>query len=114
MVLTDQGSERIGMQEYVELRANEVTVKIENSGRYLSEGKDRILRRTRVNKMLSYERMYTEIGREIATGGLGDSAASVETSAGLVLKLEDRLVELQRSREQKGEYPVALADFERF
>jgi predicted dehydrogenase len=94
MVLTDQGSARIGVQDYIELRANGTTVRMVNGGEYVAEGRDRVLRRRRINKLHSYERMYREIGRKIAEGRPGDSRRSLEVSTGLVLALEERLRQL--------------------
>lgn len=91
MVLTERGSERIGMQDHVELRAGGTTVRMVNGGRYDAEGPDRVLRRRRINKMVSYRRMYRTIGARIRDGLPGDSAASVRVSAGLVLAMERRL-----------------------
>jgi len=91
MVLTDTGSERIGLQDHVELRARGVTVTIVNNARYLAENARRVMRRARINKTLPYGLMYRLIAEQIAAGDVGDSLASVRISAGLVLDLEDRL-----------------------
>jgi predicted dehydrogenase len=90
LAMTDGGSERIGPQDYVELRANGRTVRMVNETAYESEAKHRILRKTKVNKMRSYERMYREISRRIMMGGAGDSAACVKGAAELALRLEER------------------------
>jgi hypothetical protein len=92
MVLTDVGSQRIGMQNYVELRANDVTVKIANDSTYMAENRQRILRRQKHNKLASYAHMYRQIARQIATEQPGDSRRSVEVSAALVLHLEDEFM----------------------
>lgn len=91
MVLTDDGSQRIGLQDYVELRAGEVTVKIVNNAHYLSEDATRVIRRTQVNKQLPYRIMYRKIAEQIAANELGDTLSSVRISSGLVLDLEERL-----------------------
>ncbi|HEU4451540.1 MAG TPA: hypothetical protein VFR81_00730 [Longimicrobium sp.] len=91
MVLTDAGSARIGVQDYVELRAGGTTVRIANATTYEAEGPDRVLRRLRVNKMVAYRRMYADIARRVVEGAPGDSARSVRVSAGLVLEMERRL-----------------------
>ena len=88
MVLTERGSERLGVQDHVELRANGVTVTIENGSRYRAEGSDRVLRRRTVNRIAAYRRMYASIGEAIVAGEAGDSVPSVEASAGLVFRLE--------------------------
>lgn len=94
MVLTDQGSERIGVQDYIELRANGVTVRMRNGGMYEAESNDRVLRALTINKMESYSRMYRSIGQKIAQGLPGDSVESVRVSTGAVLQLEHELNEI--------------------
>jgi hypothetical protein len=91
MVLTDKGSERIGMQDYVELRSGEATAKIINNARYLSEDRIRVVRRARINKLVPYKLMYRTIAKKIGQGENGDSIESVRVSTKLVLDLEDRL-----------------------
>ncbi len=95
MALTDRGSERIGVQDNVELRARGVTVRMINGSEYVAEGSDRILRRRRINKIRSYQAMYRSIGRRIAAGEPGDSARSLAVSSRLMLELESRLEELR-------------------
>jgi predicted dehydrogenase len=102
MVLTDRGSERIGLQDYVEMRAGEVTVKITNNAGYLAEDRDRVLRRVRINKMLPYKRMYNQISERIARGEGGDTLQSIRVSTRLVLDLEDELNRLLAKREESG------------
>lgn len=91
MTLTDKGSERIGVQDYVELRTNNVTVKMINGAYYLAENKDRIIRKKRINKMQSYKVMYQQIGKKILNGADGDSIQSVNSSCSLVLALENKM-----------------------
>ena len=94
MVMTYDGSQRIGPQDYVELRRNGSTVRIVNETLYLAEAKHRILRRRKVNKMRSYEQMYQDICRQIILNGAGDSAASVKGAVELGVRLEERLCDL--------------------
>ncbi|MBI2266661.1 MAG: Gfo/Idh/MocA family oxidoreductase [Armatimonadetes bacterium] len=96
MVLTDVGSERIGVQDYVELRANDATVKITNGAAYMSESTRSILRRRKINKVFAYGEMYRQIARQITTGKQGDSLQSIEASSSLILSLEDMLMENRR------------------
>ena len=98
MVLTDQGSERIGVQDYIELRANGVTVRMSNGALYEAESSDRILRRFRINKMESYRHMYRSIGEKIAHGLPGDTIESVRISTGAVLSLERKLTAIIEKR----------------
>ncbi len=91
MVLTEHGSERIGVQDYIELRANGVTARMQNGAEYESESKDRVLRKSTMNKMESYRQMYRSIGKKIAQGFPGDTVESVRVSTEAVLRLEDQL-----------------------
>jgi predicted dehydrogenase len=100
MVMTYNGSERIGPQDYIELRCNGRTVRIINESEYLAESKQRILRRKRINRMRSYEQMYREICRRISLGIQGDSIASVKGAAAIGLRLQDSLDELIKSNDQ--------------
>ncbi|MDF1553824.1 MAG: hypothetical protein P1P84_12210 [Deferrisomatales bacterium] len=88
MVLTDTGSSRIGVQNYVELRAHGVTVKIVNDNKYFCEDDKGVLRRSRVNRMQSYSRMYREIARKVAAGDPGDSLYSIRASTSAILAFE--------------------------
>ena len=99
LVLTDQGSERIGVQDHVELRAHGVTVKLVNAVDYVAESADRVLRRKRIRKLGNYAAMYQEISKRIVEGHEGDGIHCIERSAGVVLALEERLEELLLARE---------------
>lgn len=94
MVLTEKGSDRIGVQDYIELRSNRVTVRMTNGSEYIAENGDRIIRKKKVNKMLSYKTMYRSIGERIVNGTEGDSLRSVRVSCGLMLALENKLGQL--------------------
>lgn len=91
MTLTDIGSGRVGVRDHVELRAGDVTVRIENDSDYVAENDSRILRRGKVNKMSNYHRMYAQVGAAILSDGPGDTPRSVLTSAEVVLDLEEQL-----------------------
>jgi hypothetical protein len=94
MTLTDRGSDRIGVQEFVELRAEGVTVRMTNGADYVAEDRRRIIRCKKINKLQCYKTMYQHIGRSIIDGSAGDSLRSVSVSAGLTLALEGRLERL--------------------
>lgn len=91
MTLTDKGSERIGVQDYIELRAGTVTVKIINGTRYSSENSKRVLRRLRENRIRNYQNMYNTIGRLILTGGRGDTIESLKLSGETILELDRKI-----------------------
>jgi predicted dehydrogenase len=109
LVLTDQGSRRLGVRDHVELRAGAVTVTIEDMSRYRSENASRILARRRIGRLEPYRRMYDEIGRRIASGAPGDSLVSVQRSAGLVLDLEEQLSGPASTRTQATPRPRPFA-----
>jgi predicted dehydrogenase len=92
MVLTDKGSARIGVQDYVELRANGATVKIINDSKYQSEDGERILNSKRINKTKNYARMYRQIGKWIIENQSGESMHAVKSSVELTLAMEDALM----------------------
>jgi predicted dehydrogenase len=97
MVLTDRGSPRVGVQDHVELRTADATVRIVNSTRYFAQRASGAVRRRRIAKAAAYRRMYRSIARDIARGGAGDSSRSVEVSTGAVLRLEAELEALGSS-----------------
>lgn len=98
MILTDLGSSRIGVQDYIELRASGATVKLTNSDTYVSENDAGILRRMKINKMANYEAMYRSICTRIHAGGAGDSLESLEVSSGLILDLEEEFQSILRRK----------------
>jgi len=88
MVLTDNGSSRIGVQDYIELRANGHTARMVNGSRYSCEDRERCVRRKRIHKHLPYQVMYRTIAQKILLGEPGDSIESVEVPARLVDDLQ--------------------------
>ncbi len=91
MVLTDQGGRRIGVQDHIELRLRDRTVRIRNATHYQSEDDRRVLRRASENKTQAYQTMYASISNAIVEGGAGNTVDTVQRSAGTVLELEARL-----------------------
>jgi hypothetical protein len=89
MILTDVGSGRIGVREHVELRSGAVTVSIEDGSTYVSEDGARVVRRRRINKMSSYERMYQEIANRVSHNLPGDSSQSVRVSCDAIISVEE-------------------------
>ncbi len=88
--LTDKGSERIGVRDYIELRKDKVTIKIIDGSTYESENDDKIIRRVRVNPLESYTKMYKTISEKIYKQDSGDSISSLKSSE-ITLKLEELL-----------------------
>ncbi len=91
MVLTERGSERLGVRDYIELRSGDTTVTMGDSSRYRAESSSRVLRQQRVNKATAYARMYRRISMEIEKGAPGDTQKSVQVGCGLMLDLERML-----------------------
>ncbi len=91
MTLTDLGSSRIGVEDTVELRTPDVTVRIFNGASLVAEDSTRVLARVRVNRTASYARMYQQIAHNIASGAPGDSIESIERSTRFVLDVEASL-----------------------
>ena len=99
MTLTDSGGARLGVREYVELRAGDVTVTMSDNSKYEAEDGTRVLRRKKTNRRTSYSRMYQAICRQILEGEEGDSIASLRSTK-LMLDLEK---ELQASQSESFE-----------
>jgi predicted dehydrogenase len=91
MVLTDEGSPRIGVQDVVDIRCGRRTARIVNNSEYVAEGPRHVVRRKRVNKRDAYARMYRTIGRRIAQGAQGDTRESLEVPARVTQILESQL-----------------------
>ena len=90
MSLTDKGSTRIGVRDYIELRQINTTVTIKDSEFYFCEKGNRIVRSVRINPQNAYKRMYNEISNRIFNGSNGDSIESL-LSTRLTLELEEML-----------------------
>ncbi|TWT40904.1 putative oxidoreductase YteT precursor [Phycisphaerae bacterium RAS1] len=90
MVLTDKGSRRIGVQDHIQLRAGEVTVRVDNGSRYESEERFRVIRRKRINKMTSFRTLYGTVSRKALAGEPGDALESTQRSCELMLELEEQ------------------------
>jgi len=88
MTFTQGKENQIGIQDSVELKSKNITVKIINDAEYAAENGGKIVRREKINKMENYKMMYNSIGRKILAGDQGDSLRSVEISSNAVLKLE--------------------------
>jgi len=98
MVLTEQGSGRLGLQDLVDLRAGDRTVRIRNSTHYEFEGADGEVRRTRQLRTAPYRRMYRDIARRIGGEGTGDDLGHTFRSATTVLDAEEALARLSHGQ----------------
>lgn len=95
MVLTDQGSPRIGVQEHIEMHTGGRSAKITQDA-YVSESDDRILRKSKVHKFDNFHRMYNSIISRIESGEPGDSLRAIEVSTNLMLSLEAQFQQLTK------------------
>jgi predicted dehydrogenase len=93
MVLTDRGANRLGVQDYVELRTAEGTAFLTNASSYRAEKGKRAVRAINGNRMDAYRQMYSTIARAVADGSPGDSLASIESPSRILLRLEQALRE---------------------
>lgn len=98
MVLADKGSPALGVQDYVELRAKQSTIKIIDDATYIAQDKFGIIRNKKINKMKNYACMYSQISKKIYNREKGDSIKSIEASSGLILSLEEKLQFLLQNR----------------
>lgn len=92
MTLTDVGSSRLGVRDYVEVHAKGVTIRMIDGARYESENGRQILRCHKINPMHSYQRMYREISQRIIEGQAGDDMITLYSSE-IMVTLEERLQE---------------------
>lgn len=88
--LTDRGSARLGVREFVEFRCEDATVQVVDARRYTAENTSRKIRSRIVNPVRAYHRMYTTICRRIRAAEPGDPAVSLRSTE-LMLRLEQQL-----------------------
>lgn len=87
MSLTDTGSQRLGVRDYIELRAAGTTFTMTDGDRYTAENRSRIFSKARINPLAAYSRMYSKISQDIANNGTGDDKLSLRSTK-LMLDLE--------------------------
>jgi predicted dehydrogenase len=92
MVLTDKGSSRIGVQDYIELRRGKVTVTMVNGIHYRAENNDQVIRKATVKKLHTYISMYRAIAQDLTQGLLADSLESLLINNQVMLDLEAKLL----------------------
>lgn len=99
--LTHEGSPRIGVQDYVSLRANGRTVTVINGSEYRYEDEICLRRRQKINRMDAYKNMYKTISKSIGKGGKGDGYRILETTNKLVLELNEIYFNQLNERKQE-------------
>jgi predicted dehydrogenase len=80
ITITDAGSSRLGVREYIELRSGRSQCTIRDSSSYVSENSTSILRRISVNPLLSHQLMYRSISTRFIRGLPGDPIDSLHSS----------------------------------
>ncbi len=85
ITLSDIGTSRIGVREYIELSNNKRRCEIIDSMIYKSESEARILRKKKTDKLEGLRIMYSNIGRAIVEGDRGDSINSLDSSEVTIL-----------------------------
>ena len=86
--LTDSGSQRLGVRDYIEIRSGDKTFKMIDGEYYQAEDRRHIFSRRRFNPLNAYSRMYSKISKKIANNELGDSVETLRSTK-LMLDLED-------------------------
>lgn len=86
--LSDVGSNRIGMREYVEFSVPGRRAYVQDSMRYVSESNEGIIRKYSTDKLAYLKKMYKEIGLSIQNEGKGDPLYTLKSTK-LCLELED-------------------------
>lgn len=88
ITLSDVGSNRIGMREYVEFSSSRFRATITDSMYYQSECNEKVIRKYNCDKLAYLRKMYKEIGIQITTNGKGDEIKSLKSTR-LSLLLEN-------------------------
>lgn len=96
MVLTTLGSGRVGVRDYIEMRAGEATVSVRDGAEYTAENGERIVRKKRINKTKCYKEMYCDFANRIAEGGDGDTLGSIRILSEVMFGLEAELKKVIR------------------
>lgn len=90
ITLSDTGSNRIGMREYVEFSVPGRRAFVKDSLLYQSESNEKIIRTYKTDKLAYLRKMYKEIGMKIHQGSSGDDLKTLKSTK-LCLEIEDKL-----------------------
>lgn len=110
-VFSEKGTYRVGPRDIVELKVPGKNIRIIDSIHYQSENNYKIIRKQRINKTDSYQKMYQTIGYKISQNQQGDSIESIIISARLMLELEEKL---QKIKKTEKNYYRAKREFEKY
>ena len=91
MTLTDKGSARLGLRNYVEIRAFNRTVQIIDDSKYLAEDSRGILRKVKKNRFHAYARMYKIFAQKILKGEKGEDPETIYKSGKIVIELAQEI-----------------------
>ncbi len=97
LTLSHLGSARIGMQDYIELRSVNSTIKITNSKHFVSENESRVIRRAKINKFEAFKNMYRMISSNIVdktAPRLSDSIERLNAVSSVILDLDKMVMDL--------------------
>lgn len=103
MMLTEQGSDRLGLQDIVDLRAGLRTVRIRNSTHYEFESSGGT-KSARQLRMAPYRRMYRQIAERIVQNGAGDDLDHTFRSAATVLRAEEEYNRVRAAKVHTSEF----------
>ncbi len=90
ITLSDTGSNRIGMREYVEFSVPGRRAYVKDSLLYQSESNEKIIRTYKTDKLAYLRKMYKEIGMKIHQGSSGDDLKTLKSTK-LCLEIEEKL-----------------------
>ena len=99
MTLTDFGSNRLGVRDYIELRKGKTSIYMTDGETYRSENARQWLRNKKINKLASYRNMYSTIASKIVNKEPGDSLASLSSSKATLI-LEEMLTEAREHKKK--------------
>jgi predicted dehydrogenase len=94
--ITDSGSDRLGVRDVIDMRAARNTVRVIDAARYEAESRSRLLRRTHVNPINAYRRMYESICRAIVANEAADRLETLQSTE-LMLNLDEEVKCTSRS-----------------
>ena len=105
--LSETGGSPFGARDHVEVSVEGRTAIIRDSANYTAVDNLRVIRRTKVNPLAAYKRMYREIGGKVLRGMPGDAPSTLRSS-GAAIDL-DYMIE-QQSPSDAQQHRFAIDD----
>ncbi len=90
LATTEQGSDRLGVRDHVELRLGRRAVQFTAARKYAAESESRVLPRHALSSKRAAAVMYDQVSPRMAPGAPGDDDVSLE-SAAAALRPNDQL-----------------------